>query len=72
MKIRRVEHFLKVLQVFICCNYLEIPFEFKLQKTSNHQLIETYHGVFVNITYKIHLNIVRGYFSKEIKKVIIF
>ena len=50
----------------------EIPFEFKLQKTGNQPLIETYHGVFVNISYKIHLHITRGYFAKEIKKVFLF
>jgi hypothetical protein len=50
----------------------EIPFEFKAQKTGSYPLFETYHGVFVNIQYKITCTLNRGFFSRELKKTLEF
>ena len=47
----------------------DIPFEFKVQKTGKFPLYETYHGVFVNVQYKITCTLNRGFFSRELKKV---
>eukprot|EP00727_Mastigamoeba_balamuthi_P001368 m51a1_g11228 Down syndrome critical region protein 3 paralogue A (311) ;mRNA; f:21830-23610 len=47
----------------------ELPFEFKLEPLLGQQLYETYHGVFVNITYSLKVDMKRGMLSKDLSKV---
>ena len=44
----------------------EIPFEFPLTPLPNATLYETYHGVFVNITYTIKVEMPRGMLAKNL------
>lgn len=44
----------------------ELPFEIPLKAKSGLQLYETYHGVFVNITYKIRAEMKRSMLSKDL------
>lgn len=46
----------------------EIPFEFNLTAQRGQQLHDTYHGVYVNVTYNINVEMARGAFSKALKK----
>lgn len=46
----------------------EIPFEMPLQPKTNKTLYETYHGVFVNVSYSIHCDIRRSFLSKGLQK----
>jgi len=46
----------------------EIPFEFKLAPSMGQQLYETYHGVFVNISYTIKCDMKRGMLSKDLSR----
>jgi hypothetical protein len=46
----------------------ELPFEFKLEPLLGQQLYETYHGVFVNITYMLKVDLRRGIMSKDLSK----
>lgn len=46
----------------------EIPFEVPLQPKPNKTLYETYHGVFVNISYNLHCDIKRSFLSKDLQK----
>lgn len=43
-----------------------IPFEFPLSPLPNATLYETYHGVFVNIAYKIRVDMPRGMLAKNL------
>lgn len=52
----------------IPANRTEIPFEFPLKSTTAHKLYESYHGVFVNISYIVKVDIKRGAFSKDLTK----
>ena len=45
----------------------EVPFEFRLdEKEGGVGLLETYHGVFVNVSYSITVELQRGMFAKTI------
>lgn len=46
----------------------ELPFEFTLQPFSNQSLYDTYHGVYVNVQYMIHVDMPRGMLSNNLKK----
>lgn len=46
----------------------EVPFEFALKPTGKYPLYETYHGVYLSIRYRIHVDLVRGMFKKDLKK----
>lgn len=46
----------------------EIPFEIPLQPRQNRVLYETYHGVFINIHYKLKCDIKRSFLAKDISK----
>jgi len=46
----------------------EIPFQFQLDPPSAQQLYETYHGVFVNITYMLRVDMIRGMLAKNLQK----
>ena len=46
----------------------EIPFQFQLDPPSGQQLYETYHGVFVNITYMLKVDMIRGMLAKNLQK----
>jgi len=50
----------------------EIPFEFKLAPSMGQQLYETYHGVFVNISYQIRCDMKRGMLSKDLSRTLEF
>lgn len=51
----------------------EIPFEFILKSTSAAlPLCETYHGQYLNVRYKIHVDMYRGFLSRDVKKSIEF
>eukprot|EP00042_Codosiga_hollandica_P027265 m.134026 g.134026 ORF g.134026 m.134026 type:complete len:299 (+) comp52439_c1_seq1:94-990(+) len=50
----------------------EIPFEFPLKGLSTHKLYESYHGVFVNISYTIRVDVKRSAFSKDLSKTLEF
>jgi len=50
----------------------EIPFEFKLTPSMGQQLYETYHGVFVNISYQLRCDMKRGMLSKDLTKTVEF
>jgi hypothetical protein len=45
-----------------------IPFEFKLEGFQGRQLHETYHGVYVNVTYAISCHCARGMMSKDLHR----
>lgn len=48
----------------------EIPFEFKLPYSKeSRQLYETYHGVFVTITYLLKCSLKRSFLSKDVQKI---
>ena len=47
----------------------EIPFEMPLRPKVNKKLYETYHGVFVNITYLLKVDMKRSLLSKDVQKV---
>ncbi|XP_018578599.1 Down syndrome critical region protein 3 homolog [Anoplophora glabripennis] len=46
----------------------EIPFEIPLKPKSNRVLYETYHGVYVNISYGLRCDIKRSFLSKDLQK----
>lgn len=46
----------------------EIPFELPLQPRPNRTLYETYHGVFINISYSLRCDIRRSFLSKDLQK----
>ncbi|KAL3270573.1 hypothetical protein HHI36_021110 [Cryptolaemus montrouzieri] len=46
----------------------QIPFEMPLKAKPNRTLYETYHGVFVNISYMLRCDIRRSFLSKDIQK----
>jgi len=50
----------------------EFPFEFKLEPLAGQQLVETYHGVFVNVQYNLRCDCVRGMLNKNLQKVLEF
>lgn len=43
----------------------EIPFEIPLAACRNRQIYETFHGVYVNIRYKLKGDIRRGFLGKN-------
>lgn len=45
----------------------EFPFEFPLTPTSGKRLYDTYHGVYINVQYKINIDIQRGMLSKALQ-----
>lgn len=47
----------------------EIPFELPLHPKTNRTLYETYHGVFVNISYTLRCEMKRSFLSKDHFKV---
>ncbi|KRT81707.1 hypothetical protein AMK59_5228, partial [Oryctes borbonicus] len=46
----------------------QIPFEVPLQPKQNRELYETYHGVFINITYCLKCDVKRSFLSKDLQK----
>jgi len=50
----------------------ELPFEFRLEPALGQQLYETYHGVFVNITYTLRCDMRRGVLAKDMSKSVEF
>lgn len=46
----------------------QIPFEIPLKPKSNRVLYETYHGVYVNISYGLRCDIKRSFLSKDLQK----
>lgn len=46
----------------------EIPFDLPLQARPNKTLYETYHGVFINISYGLRCDIKRSFLSKDLQK----
>lgn len=46
----------------------QIPFEIPLKPKGNRTLYETYHGVFVNISYSLRCDIKRSFLSKDLQK----
>ncbi|KAI4470875.1 vacuolar protein sorting 26 related [Holotrichia oblita] len=46
----------------------QIPFEVPLQPKQNRELYETYHGVFINISYSLKCDIKRSFLSKDLQK----
>ncbi|KAJ8922342.1 hypothetical protein NQ315_004285 [Exocentrus adspersus] len=46
----------------------EIPFEIPLKPKANKVLYETYHGVYVNISYGLRCDIKRSFLSKDLQK----
>jgi hypothetical protein len=46
----------------------DIPFEFLLKPLEGQELHESYHGVYVNISYMLNANIVKRYFGKDLTK----
>jgi len=49
-----------------------LPFEFRLEPKKGAKLYETYHGVFVNLTYIITVEMKRGRMQNKVKEVIQF
>lgn len=47
----------------------EVPFELPLKPKPNKKLFETYHGVFVNVTYTLRCDMKRSLLSKDLQKV---
>lgn len=47
----------------------DIPFELPLRPKPNRTLYETYHGVFVNISYTLRCEMKRSFLSKDFVKV---
>lgn len=45
----------------------EIPFEFLLKPVIGSQMHDTYHGVYANVRYMIHLEMAKGMFSAPVK-----
>jgi hypothetical protein len=50
----------------------EIPFQFALTGSAGQPLLESYHGVFINIVYIIKVNCDRGVMKKDVAKEIEF
>lgn len=46
----------------------EIPFEIPLVPRPNKVMYETYHGVFINIQYKLKCDIKRSFLSRDLTK----
>lgn len=46
----------------------EIPFEIPIKSKPNRVLYETYHGVYVNISYGLKCDIRRSFLSKDLQK----
>lgn len=46
----------------------EIPFEIPLQPRQNRVLYETFHGVYININYRLKCDIKRSFLAKDISK----
>ena len=46
----------------------EIPFEIPLIPKKNRVLYETYHGVFINIQYKLKCDVKRSFLAKGVMK----
>mmetsp|Transcript_6933 Transcript_6933/g.10143 ORF Transcript_6933/g.10143 Transcript_6933/m.10143 type:complete len:348 (+) Transcript_6933:21-1064(+) len=50
----------------------KVPFSFPLKPTGNHPLYETYHGVYLAIRYRLHVDLARGLLSKPLKRTLEF
>jgi len=50
----------------------EFPFEVDLKPLEGQELFETYHGVYVNITYSLKVDVVRKFFGKNLQKTLEF
>ncbi|CAH0546368.1 unnamed protein product [Brassicogethes aeneus] len=46
----------------------QIPFEIPLKAKANQYLYETYHGVYVNISYALRCDVKRSFLSKDLQK----
>ncbi len=46
----------------------EIPFQFKLKPSAGKKLYDTYHGVYINTSYKIETKMKRGMMQSDAKK----
>ena len=49
-----------------------LPFEFEIKQTGNEKLLESYHGVYINIQYVITAEIKKGMLSKNMKRSVEF
>ncbi|KAB0792440.1 hypothetical protein PPYR_14399 [Photinus pyralis] len=52
----------------IPAGHTNIPFELPLQPRPNRSLHETYHGVFINISYSLKCDVKRSFLSKGLQK----
>lgn len=50
----------------------KFPFEFELQGNDRQQLFETYHGVYISVTYEIVCDCVRGILKNNLHKTLEF
>jgi hypothetical protein len=50
----------------------ELPFEFKLEPLSGQQFYETYHGVYVNISYQLKAEMKGTFFTKSLQRTVEF
>ena len=50
----------------------ELPFEFKMQPVKGQRLFETYHGVYVNIEYRIDCDMPRPRMQKNLRQTLEF
>eukprot|EP01098_Paradermamoeba_levis_P007069 TRINITY_DN2939_c0_g1_i4.p1 TRINITY_DN2939_c0_g1~~TRINITY_DN2939_c0_g1_i4.p1 ORF type:complete len:267 (+),score=41.64 TRINITY_DN2939_c0_g1_i4:37-801(+) len=50
----------------------ELPFEFRLEPLAGLPLYETYHGVFINISYCLKCDMIRPLLAKNLQKVVEF
>ncbi|KAF5285533.1 hypothetical protein FQA39_LY16598 [Lamprigera yunnana] len=53
----------------IPAGHIEIPFELPLKPSMNRSLYETYHGVFINISYSFRCIVKRSFLSKDLQKI---
>jgi len=46
----------------------DIPFEFVLKPLEGQEIIESYHGVYVNVSYTLNATVIKRYFGKDLEK----
>jgi len=46
----------------------EYPFEIELKAQEGHDVHDTYHGVYINVTYLLKADVLRKYFGKNLQK----
>jgi len=50
----------------------EIPFEFDLRPLEGQELYETYHGVYVNVSYTLKADVIRKFLGRNLNKTVEF